>query len=71
MQQIETRYWVIGGEYTDTRFQSMIDGTEAVFGPFENYEQALSKWRECADKTKCRAQVRFSIAEEGLPRTQH
>ena len=63
----ETRYWVIGGEFTDTAFQSMIDGTEAVFGPFGSYEAALSKWRECADMTKCRAQVRFSIAAEPQP----
>ena len=62
--QIETRYWVIGGEFTDTRFQMMIDGTEAVFGPFESYEAALSMWRKCADETKRRALLRFSIAEE-------
>jgi hypothetical protein len=64
---IETRYWVIGGEFTDTHFHSMVDGTEAVFGPYESYEAALSKWRQCADDTKCRAQVRYSIAAEPQP----
>jgi hypothetical protein len=69
--QIETRFWVIGGEFTDCRFHSVIGGTEAVFGPFDSYDQALSKWRQCADETKCRAQVRYSIAEEGVPTQQH
>ncbi|MBI1774384.1 MAG: hypothetical protein HYR63_03460 [Proteobacteria bacterium] len=63
--QSEVRYWVLGGEFADSCFKQIVAGTEAVFGPFDRYEAALAKWRECALATRVHAQVRFSIATEG------
>ncbi|HZH26357.1 MAG TPA: DUF4170 domain-containing protein [Azospirillaceae bacterium] len=62
---IGTRFWVVGGEYTDTRFIRMRDGTQEVFGPFADYEAARSKWQERAVATRSRACARFTIAREG------
>jgi len=28
------RYWVIGGEYSDSRFKQLQPGTEKISGPF-------------------------------------
>ena len=36
---MSNRFWVIGGEYTDTRFSQLIDGTEQMFGPLGPYRQ--------------------------------
>lgn len=38
-------YMVYGGEYVDTQFEELIPTTEEEYGPFDTYEEALSKWR--------------------------
>lgn len=57
-------YWVIGSEYTNTEFHEVIDGTQAVFGPFVSYDDARHEWREHADATRANCHVRFTIVEE-------
>ena len=34
------RYWVIGGDYRDCRFDEIVPGTEEISGPFPNRERA-------------------------------
>ena len=34
--QTNRRYWIIGGEYEDTRFENMRRGSHDVIGPFED-----------------------------------
>ena len=43
------RYWVIGGNYADTRFDRMQDGgSEQKYGPFKTYEEAKAEWQRRA-----------------------
>ncbi len=37
-------FWVIGGQYTQTRFQEPVGGNEEWYGPFANYEAARREW---------------------------
>ena len=63
-----TRYWVIGGEYEDPDFRSLIPGTEKMVGPFENEQKARTEWTRltcCPDRSPA-ATVRFSIASESI-----
>jgi hypothetical protein len=38
------RYWVVGGEYEDPDFRSLIPGTEKMIGPFEDERKARNEW---------------------------
>ncbi len=62
---MHTKFWVVGGEYTDTRFAEMVEGTREIFGPFQDYDAARQVWRERAHATKASATRRFTIAREG------
>ncbi len=55
------QYWVIGGEYRDTGFQHIVDGTSRVYGPFTTYDEARSAWRDQANETRHLATTRFTI----------
>lgn len=59
------RFWVVGGEYKDTRFNEVKDGTSQVFGPFDSYEKARAKWQAAVESTRSNAYMRFTIAREG------
>lgn len=59
------RYWVVGGEYRDTRFTQVRDGTTRIYGPFVSYETARARWRMAAEETRSNACMRFAIAREG------
>lgn len=59
------RFWVVGGEYKDTRFSEVKDGTQKMFGPFDSYEKARSKWQVQAEATRSNCHMRFTIAQEG------
>ena len=40
------KYWVVGGQYTDTDFKELVEGHELEeYGPFETYEEAYDKWK--------------------------
>lgn len=60
------RFWVIGGEYQDPDFRSLIPGTEKMCGPFEDEGRAKTEWQRltcCPDQGPA-ATVRYSIAAE-------
>jgi hypothetical protein len=58
------RFWVIGGEYTSTLFEELVDGTERLLGPFTARKDAEHTWREVSERHRCQCNVRFSIVEE-------
>lgn len=59
------RWWVIGGEYESTRFETIAPGkAEERHGPFASYEAAHKKWAERAWATVDDAHSRFRIVEE-------
>ena len=59
------RYWVIGGEYADIRFDRLApDAPEERHGPFAGYEDAYRVWQARARATIDDALVRFRIVEE-------
>ncbi len=58
-------YWVIGGEFRDTGFTELVAGTERVFGPYPDREQALRAWRNLATETRSMCLARFMVVHEG------
>ena len=34
-------FWVVGGDYTDTRFQETAGKSEKWIGPFRDYDAAM------------------------------
>ena len=60
----KSRFWVVGGEYTTTDFETLIQGTERVVGPFETRNDAERTWRALSEDFRPQAQVRFTIAHE-------
>ncbi|MBX6322007.1 MAG: hypothetical protein IRY94_09290 [Rhodospirillaceae bacterium] len=63
-----TCFWVVGGEYTDTDFARLVEGTGQVYGPFDSYEEARAVWERQSLATRCRALMRFAIARDGPAR---
>lgn len=59
------RFWVVGGEYTDSRFEDVIEGTEKMFGPFPSRDSALQVWRKVAEETRSLCMARFVVVGEG------
>ena len=49
------QYVVSGGEYKDTTFEELIEGTEEEYGPFNTVEEADDVWRakSWANVDKC------------------
>lgn len=59
------KYWVVGGEYTDTSFTVLADGVEPTrLGPFHDYGEAQDVWRAKAMETIDDAYARFEIEME-------
>jgi hypothetical protein len=54
-------FWVVGGEYRDTSFRDL-SGMPEVFGPFQEYDDAMRVWRERTSASKSAALVRYTIA---------
>jgi len=61
-EDVQNEAWyVVGGEYSDTDFQTIAPGRKLeVQGPFERKE-ALAKWREMTGKTVDCAMTRFDL----------
>lgn len=58
-------YWVVGGEYADTRFVDFAPGKrEERYGPFATYREAYEAWAARARATIDDATVRYRIIEE-------
>ncbi len=61
-------YWVVGGEYAETSFTRMVPGKELeVYGPFNNWDEALGFWRGLTSKSVDDALVRYDIRENYQP----
>ena len=59
------RYWVVGGEYTDTSFKELVPGArEERRGPFAAYAEAFRVWSERARATIDDATIRYRIIAE-------
>lgn len=59
------RYWVVGGEYTDTDFKTLAPGTrEERHGPFATYADAAKVWAGRTWATVDSATTRFRIVSE-------
>ena len=68
-------YWVVGGEFTDTRFVDMAKGRELEHhGPYRTYREAYEVWSERAWQTVDNCHCRFRVlkgdkaAPPALPR---
>ncbi|MDO8606267.1 MAG: DUF4170 domain-containing protein [Phaeospirillum sp.] len=54
-------WYVIGGEYADTGFQTIAPGKKKdILGPY-NRQDALNKWRELTGKTVDSALTRYDL----------
>ncbi len=59
------RYWVVGGEYTDTAFRKIAGGGEPDrHGPFDSYDAARAAWAELSWTHIDDAHVRYTIETE-------
>jgi hypothetical protein len=59
------RFWVVGGEYADARFERLAPGArEERHGPFASYDEAHAVWQARARATIDDALIRFRIIEE-------
>ena len=55
-------YWVVGGDYEDTRFERLAPGAqEERLGPFATYREAWDVWSARARATVDIATVRYRI----------
>ena len=59
-----TKYWVIGADYRDFNFNEVVDGTSQVLGPYADYSDASSAWREAAAASRYKATTRFTIVAD-------
>ena len=59
------RYWVVGGEYTDTTFSEIAGGgSELRFGPFADEAAAEAEWSRRSWPAVDNCNFRFRIVEE-------
>lgn len=61
-----SRYWIVGGEYSDTDFETIIPGTETIAGPFTSRDTVEEAWRRMSERHRSQALMRFAIASERL-----
>jgi hypothetical protein len=62
------RYWVIGGDYRDCRFDEIVPGTEEISGPFPDALRARTEWTRLTFRDRRGATTRYVIAEEAIRR---
>ncbi len=59
-----THFWVVGGEYTDTRFETIAPGkTLERHGPYATYKAAHDVWASRAWGTVDDCHSRFRVIE--------
>ncbi|MBH62660.1 MAG: hypothetical protein CL569_09470 [Alphaproteobacteria bacterium] len=61
---MNSRFWVVGGEYTDTSFDHLVTGSERVMGPYSDRDAALIAWRQVAEETRGNCYARYTVAQE-------
>ncbi|MBC6444112.1 MAG: DUF4170 domain-containing protein [Alphaproteobacteria bacterium GM202ARS2] len=60
-----TRYFVLGGTYQNTRFETLQDGhTLERHGPFNSWQDALETWQQLSWQHVDDCLVRYHIADE-------
>jgi len=58
-------YWVVGGEYADMDFTEIAAGKKPErYGPFADYQDAMSEWKSRAWATVDHCMIRYRIVEE-------
>ena len=55
------QFWVVGGEYTDSRFRDLVGGSEEWIGPFQDYESAKEEWAKLAWQSVDHCATRYRI----------
>ncbi|MBV6631918.1 MAG: hypothetical protein KI792_02665 [Alphaproteobacteria bacterium] len=60
------RFWIVGGEYVDTKFEQIVEQTRRVVGPFDCYRQARKEWQALSEASRSICTARFSIAREPM-----
>lgn len=61
------RFWVVGGEFTDTSFKTFAPGkSEERLGPFHSLAEARDVWSARAWRTVDDCYSRYWIVMEGL-----
>jgi len=63
---MKKQFWVIGADYRDMQFDEVVDGSSQVLGPYADYREASSAWRERAMATRYRATTRFTIVVNAI-----
>ena len=61
---MDRKYWVIGGEYADGKFNGLVEGTHKVAGPFGNEQRARTEWTRLTFRDGAPATTRYHIAVE-------
>lgn len=61
---MNVKYWIVGGEYTNTEFSELVNGTARVKGPYLDRDTAIEAWRRLTSDTRHQCLSRYSIAEE-------
>ena len=61
-----TRYWVLGGEYRNCRFDEVVPGTEEISGPFPDLNRAQTEWTRLSFRDHLGATTRYVITQEAL-----
>lgn len=59
-----SRFWIVGGEYASTAFETVIAGTERVLGPYAERRSAEEAWRRLSEESRSQCLMRFTIASE-------
>jgi hypothetical protein len=59
------RYWVVGGQYSCTRFSEM-NGAPQALGPYGTREEAKEVWKRLSQETRSQATTRYAIAAEQI-----
>ena len=58
------RYWVIGGDYSDSQFKDIEPGTAIMHGPYDDEMKARTEWQRLTFRDHCGATTRYSICVE-------
>jgi hypothetical protein len=67
--EVPQRFWVIGGDYADSGFRTVVPGTqEERIGPFDTYKEAHDSWQARSWATVDSCSKRYRIVEEGAVR---
>jgi hypothetical protein len=61
-----TRYWVLGGEYRNCRFDEVVPGTEEISGPFADLHRARTEWTRLTFRDRLGATTRYVITQEAF-----